>query len=209
MIDEGYAILTTSPDSPGIAADWFEEQGRDVEASACRAGPADELAAFNGLRDFSYGFGGGFGGGGGGGFGFGGGGVGFGGGGFGFGGGEFGSGSGFGGRLGSDWGSKLLSFAGWLRREVPRMNRATVGECYLVFLPFGLAYVGRFVAPVGLTGGEFEGVSNVHDTNNQANWGKLAGGDKAARKAADFRKFAGVATFPTILAAHPWAGELP
>ena len=172
----GYEILRASPDALLIAADWFEEQGRDGEAKACRDGLVDEMALALSLAALSYGYG-------------------------------SGSGYGYGYGYGSGYGRRLISFYREVSFEDHRMNHAKLGDNYLVYLPFGLGYVGRFVAAVGLTGGEFEDVSNVHDTGNGNNWSELAAGRE--RDGATFKRFEGIATFPTVLAAFQWAGKLP
>jgi len=214
----GYEILRASPDALLIAADWFEEQGRDGEAKACRDGLVDEMALALSLAALSYGYGSGsgygygYGYGSGYGYGYGSGsgsGSGYG---YGYGSGSgsgygYGYGSGYGYGYGSGYGRRLISFYREVSFEDHRMNHAKLGDNYLVYLPFGLGYVGRFVAAVGLTGGEFEDVSNVHDTGNGNNWSELAAGRE--RDGATFKRFEGIATFPTVLAAFQWAGKLP
>lgn len=87
-----------------------------------------------------------------------------------------------------------------------------IGENVLVFLVSGYepyAVVGRVVRTIALDGAELADAVQVIWCNN-AQWGKLAAGDKAVRRESQqHMRQVGTTKFAGCRDARPWAGKLP
>ena len=177
---EGYRIVANGC-PPGIASDWFEEKGRLDIAEDLRRGRIEPC----GLPFMLYGIGYGFRSGIGSGFGF-------------------GSGIGFGFSFGSDY---LKSCESYLLSEGHGVDDCEPGKFYLFRVDFGLAYVGRFLKPLGLFGAKIADYSGIYDTHYGCNWNVIAAGHQ--REAIEWRHFEGENRLIRVIEVIDWAGEPP
>lgn len=86
------------------------------------------------------------------------------------------------------------------------------GDLVLVFLVSGyspMAIIGRVVRPIGLEGAELaDAIHARHCTGPE--WGKLAEGDEAVRRATQqYYRHIGTTKFAGCRDVRPWIGELP
>ena len=85
-----------------------------------------------------------------------------------------------------------------------------IGKVYLIETVDWFAWVGRVQSQVGPYEYRMVSVSKIHDTSAGDNWELLAAGDKAARKAAQYRHYTtSVLLGIGAVAKIEWAGGTP
>jgi len=85
----------------------------------------------------------------------------------------------------------------------------TPGKAYLMHQGDWHTFVGRCVEQTGPFTYLFHHVSQIMDTRNGANWNDLQAGNKAARKAAEYRHESTPQEFPLTIRAGLWIGKTP